>query len=116
MPQIRTLSARRADARLELSAIVEHRARDGEDPAEFLPELPGIDEIVVRALVDEQLHSRGLAAEFALARLAAASHIEDAEEHRATVDRIELSVLRDIAELHPDLTRAVWSMIGRIGL
>lgn len=96
--------------------MVEHRARDGEDPAEFLPELPEIDELVVKVLVDEQLHQRGLAAEFALARLAASSPLSDAEEHRSTVDRIELETLRGIAAEHPELTRAVWALIGRIGL
>ncbi|MGO3885129.1 MAG: hypothetical protein ACTJHU_02430 [Mycetocola sp.] len=116
MPTTRSLADLRADARLELSVLVEHRARGGEDPAEFLPELPAIDEMVVSTMVDELLVSRGLASEFALARLASLSPLSDADEHRANVDRIELMLLRDIAESHPDLTRAVWAMIGRIGL
>ena len=40
----------RQQARDELSAIIEHRCRAGEDPWQFIPELPSVDEQVVISL------------------------------------------------------------------
>ncbi|MFZ4894297.1 hypothetical protein ACL9RL_07595 [Plantibacter sp. Mn2098] len=102
----------RREARLELDTVIEHRARDGEDPWDFLPDLPSVDEIVVATLRDDALHGRGLAAQHALARLAGRSSLDDAAEHRQNADALEYEVLREIALHHPQLTRAVWSMSG----
>lgn len=99
----------RADARIERDALLEHRMRDGQDPAVAIAETPEVDEFVVHALRDEMLEDRGQLAEFALARLAARSTAPDAEEHRRTADRVEFDLLREIAAEVPELTPAVWA-------
>jgi hypothetical protein len=104
----------RRDARLELDTVIEARARDGEDPWDFLPDMPSVDELVVAMLRDDVLHGRGLAAQHAMARLAGRSSLDDASEHRRNADALEYEVLREIAVMHPELTRAVWSMSGTV--
>ncbi|UOQ59939.1 hypothetical protein MUN76_12940 [Leucobacter rhizosphaerae] len=103
----------RADARLERETILEHRVRDGEDPAVAYAETPEVDDFVVLALRDEMLEDRGQLAEFGLARLAAIAGGPDAEEHRRTTDRIEFELMRDIAAAVPELTVAVWRIAGK---
>jgi hypothetical protein len=98
----------RSDARLERDTILEHRMRDGEDPATAVAEVPVVDELVVLALRDEMLEDRGQLAEFGLARLAARSGGPDAREHRRNADRVEFELLREIAAAAPMLTVAVW--------
>ena len=98
----------RADARLERETMLEHRVRDGEDPATAYAEVPEVDDLVVRELRDELLEERGRLAEFSLARLAALSGGADAEEHRRNADRVEFELLREIADAAPQLTVAVW--------
>ncbi|WP_053354056.1 hypothetical protein [Leucobacter musarum] len=98
----------RSDARLERQTILEHRVRDGEDPAEAFAEVPDVDDFVVLALRDEMLEERGLLAEFGLARLAARAGGADAEIHRRNADRVEFELLREIALSAPPLTVAVW--------
>ena len=46
----RSIELLRQQARDELSAIIEHRCRAGEDPWQFIPDLPSVDEQVVIAL------------------------------------------------------------------
>lgn len=108
------LAQLRADARLELDVLIEHRARDGEDPWEFLHELPTVDELVVVSLRDTELDERGKTAEYELARLASRTSRADAADLRADADRLEYGILRDIAARHPELTRAVWSLAGEL--
>lgn len=103
----------RADARLERETALEHRAREGEDPAEAYAEAPEVDDLVVLALRDEMLEDRGRLAEFGLARLAAAAGGPDAEEHRRNADRVEFELLREIADRVPELTVAVWRLAAR---
>ncbi|MFT4232966.1 MAG: hypothetical protein QM606_09360 [Leucobacter sp.] len=100
----------RDDARLERETLMEHRVRDGQDPADAFAEVPEVDDLVVRALRDELLEHRGQLAEFGLARLAASSGAPDAREHRRNADRVEFELLRQIAAEVPQLTVAVWRM------
>ena len=46
----RSLEVLRAEAAEEISMLVEHRSRQGEDPWEFMPTLPTVDEQVVLIL------------------------------------------------------------------
>lgn len=101
-------------ARIERTAIMEYRGREGEDPLATLAELPSVDEFVVRELRDEMLEHRGQLAEFALARLASRSSDADALEHRANADRVEFELLREIAASNPELTVAAWAAAGRL--
>lgn len=104
----------RQEARLELTALLEYRARQGEDPAESLATLPSVDELVVREIRDRLLDERGQQAEFLLARLAGQSSSPDAAVHRGNADRVEFELLREIAAAYPMLTSAVWHVAGAL--
>ncbi|GAB2561933.1 hypothetical protein [Leucobacter ruminantium] len=104
----------RANARLERDVLLEHRMRDGQDPAIAISEVPDVDELVVLSLRDEMLEDRGQLAEFSLARLAARSAGPDADEHRRNADRAEFELLREIAAQVPELTRGVWAAAARL--
>ena len=108
------LAQLRSFARIERDAILEHEGRLGEDPLTTLIDIPSVDEFVVRELENELLEERGQLAEFALARLAGRGSADDAAEHRANADRVEFTLLREIAEGCPELTVAVWSVVGRL--
>ncbi|GAA2029280.1 hypothetical protein GCM10009819_11290 [Agromyces tropicus] len=101
-----TLERLRQDARDELSALIELRCRLGEDPWSFLPEMPSVDEQVVATLREERMHSE----RWAPAR-ARAYH---PTARRGAVERFEYDLLREIALDHPELSSAVWNMIGRV--
>jgi hypothetical protein len=101
-------------ARDELDVLIEHRSRQGEDPWEFLPDMPTVDELVVLSLRDDALDDRGLTAEYVLTRLAARSTRSDADEHRRALERIDAEIIRSIGIEHPALTRTAWMMIGRL--
>lgn len=81
----------RAEASDELSVIVEERLRRGEDPWSFMEELPTVDELVVWMLRAEAIVADG-------GRMP--SHVRD------------YRVLRQIALQHPELTAAVWQLLG----
>lgn len=104
----------RAYATIERDAILEHRMREGQDPATALAEVPDVDEFVVYGLRDELLEDRGQLAEFALARLASRGDGAEADAHRLATDRVEFEVLREIADRMPPLTRAVWRVADRL--
>ncbi|QEO15368.1 hypothetical protein FLP10_13740 [Agromyces intestinalis] len=106
MPQSTTLEQLRQEARDELSALIELRCRLGEDPWAFLPELPSVDEQVVATLREERLHSE----RWSPARARAYHPTAKAGD----AARFEFEVLRDIAADHPELSRAVWSMLDRV--
>ncbi|WP_430648138.1 hypothetical protein [Agromyces sp. GXS1127] len=106
MAEPTTLERLRQDARDELSALIELRCRLGEDPWAFLPELPSVDEQVVATLREERLHSE----RWSPAR-ARAYH---PTARRGAAERFEFEVLREIALDHPELSSAVWSMLGRV--
>jgi hypothetical protein len=101
------LDTLRAEARDELDAEIERRCRDGEDPWQFVHELPTVDERVVRNLRAEAITVLGLAE--------ARSHAYHPAARPGSAEKFEFGVLRAIALEHPELTRTVWSMLGRIG-
>ncbi len=100
------LEARRQEARDELSAIIELKCRLGDDPWEFLPDLPSVDEQVVLTLRLERIEAAGLDTERARAYHPTAP--------RDAAERFEYELLRGIALDHPGLTQAVWSLLGRL--
>lgn len=106
----------RQSARIERDTILEHRMRDGEDPATAIAEVPEVDDFVVLALRDELLEDRGQLAEFALARLAQRTGGPDSDAHRRNADRVEFELLREIAEGAPVLTVAVWRVADRLDI
>jgi len=86
-----SLELLRAEAADELSVIVEERLLAGEDPWEFMEELPTVDELVVFTLRAENIVANGGV------RPNAARHYR---------------VLRQIALDYPALTPAVWKLLG----
>lgn len=86
-----SLEVLRAEAADELSVLVHERLMDGEDPWEFMEDLPTVDELVVLMLRAENIAENG-----------------GARPNRARHYR----VLRQIALDYPPLTRAVWRILG----
>ncbi|CAI9389483.1 tryptophan synthase subunit alpha [Microbacterium sp. T2.11-28] len=91
VPRRASLELLRAEAGDELSVLIEERLRDGEDPWEFMEDLPTVDELVVLTLRAENIASDGGV--------------------RPTAAR-NYRVLRQIAIEYPPLTRAVWRLLG----
>ncbi|GAA1780760.1 hypothetical protein GCM10009768_07110 [Leucobacter iarius] len=110
------LPALREDARIERETLLEMRGRHGEDPLDSLSEVPSVDAFVVRAVRDEMLEEQGRLPEFALARLASRGSGPDAAIHRRNADRVEFALLRQIAEICPDLTVAIWERVSALDL
>ncbi|WP_243075934.1 tryptophan synthase subunit alpha [Microbacterium sp. SS28] len=81
----------RAEAADELAVLVHERLRAGEDPWDFMEDLPSVDELVVFTLRAENIAADGGM------RPSAARHYR---------------VLRQIALDYPALTRAVWRLLG----
>lgn len=100
------LATLRAEARDELQAEIEQRCREGEDPWQFIPDLPSVDERVVRILRADTIDALGLR------EMRAQAYHPSAPRSRA--EEFEFGVLRLIALEHPDLTTTVWNMLGRI--
>lgn len=90
-PKRASVELLRAEASDELSVLVEERLRAGEDPWEFMEELPTVDELVVLMLRAENIAAYG------------GGRPSAARNYR---------VLRQIALDHPELTRAVWRLLG----
>jgi len=88
-----SLEVLRAEAADELETIVHERLLAGEDPWEFMEELPTVDELVVYLLRADSITENGGA--------------------RPTSAR-DYRVLRQIALDHPGLTRSVWRLIGEL--
>ena len=99
------LDSLRAEARDELQAEIMQRCRAGEDPWQFIPDLPSVDERVIRILRSDTIDLLGLGSEWAQAYHPASP--------RARAEEFEFALLRRIALDHPDLTQTVWSMLGR---
>ncbi|WP_292835262.1 tryptophan synthase subunit alpha [Microbacterium sp.] len=91
LPRRASLELLRAEASDELSVLIEERVRSGEDPWDFMEDLPSVDELVVLTLRAENITSDG------------GARPTDARNYR---------VLRQIALQHPELTPAVWSLLG----
>jgi hypothetical protein len=87
-----SLEVLRAEARDELDTVIMERCRQGQDPWDFMSDLPTVDELVVWMLRAER--------------------IEQDNGVQLTASR-DYRVLRQIALEHPDLTKTVWTMIGR---
>lgn len=96
----------RAEARDELQAEIEQRCRQGEDPWQFIPDMPSVDERVVRILRADTIDALGLR------EMRAQAYHPAAPRKRA--EEFEFGVLRLIALEHPDLTTTVWQMLSRI--
>src|SRR5690606_2107315 len=77
-----SLEVLRAEASDELRTVVHERLRAGEDPWDFMPDLPTVDELVVHLL---------------RAELPAAA---------------DLQAYRQIALAYPPLTTTVWQLLG----
>lgn len=90
-PPRASLELLRAEATDELSVLIEERLRAGEDPWEFMDDLPTVDELVVLTLRAENIAADG------------GMRPSEARNYR---------VLRQIALEHPPLTRAVWCLLG----
>lgn len=86
-----SLELLRAEAADELSVLVTERLRAGEDPWEFMEDLPSVDELVVLMLRAENIAANG------------GVRPNEARHYR---------VLRQIALDYPPLTRTVWSLLG----
>lgn len=86
-----SLELLRAEASDELSVLVAERLRGGEDPWEFMEELPTVDELVVYMLRAENIAAN-----------------DGVRPNRARHYR----VLRQIALDYPPLTAAVWRLLG----
>lgn len=91
LPRRASLEVLRAEAGDELSVLIEERVRGGEDPWDFMEDLPSVDELVVLTLRAENIAADG--------------------GNRPSVAR-NYRVLRQIALDYPDLTRAVWRLLG----
>jgi hypothetical protein len=81
----------RAEAADELSVVIAERLRSGEDPWDFMEDLPTVDELVVFTLRAENISENG------------GSRPNAARHYR---------VLRQIALEYPPLTRSVWRLLG----
>jgi len=101
-----SLEALRQQARDELDARIEEHLRLGEDPWDFMPELPSVDEQVVRSLRDETI------ARHDLDETRSRAYHPTARPGAAT--DFEYRLLRQIALDRPQLTCTVWRMLGRI--
>ncbi|MFG6444625.1 tryptophan synthase subunit alpha [Microbacterium sp. P06] len=86
-----SLELLRAEAADELSVLVDERLRDGEDPWDFMEDLPTVDELVVLILRAENIAENG------------GARPNHARHYR---------VLRQISLDYPPLTRAVWRLLG----
>jgi hypothetical protein len=86
-----SLELLRAEAADERSVLIDERLRAGEDPWDFMEDLPSVDELVVFMLRAENIADNG------------GSRPNAARHYR---------VLRQIALDYPPLTRAVWRLLG----
>lgn len=87
-----SLEVLRAEAGDELRTVIFERLHAGEDPWEFMEQLPSVDEFVVLSLRAELIA---------------------ADNGRRPSSDVEYRMLRQIALAYPGLTETVWSMIGR---
>lgn len=91
LPRRASLELLRAEAADELSVLIEERVRAGEDPWDFMEDLPSVDELVVLSLRAENIAADG------------GNRPSAARNYR---------VLRQISLQYPALTRAVWRLLG----
>ncbi len=95
LPRTRaSLEVLRAEAHEELDTVIHERLRSGEDPWEFMEDIPSVDELVVLLLRADSINAN------------------DGQFPSPTRD---YRVLRQIALEYPALTPTVWRMIGTHG-
>lgn len=87
-----SLEVLRAEATDERSVLVQERLRGGEDPWDFMEDLPTVDELVVHLLRAEAVSDAG-------------GRWPDASG--------QYELLRGIALDYPELTPIVWRMLGQ---
>ena len=85
-----SLEVLRAEAGDELATVVFERLRAGEDPWEFMQELPSVDELVVLTLRAELIR---------------------ADNDRRPSVEVDYRMLRQIALAYPALSSTVWSLL-----
>lgn len=101
-----SLEVLRQQAKDARDADIEHHCRRGEDPWDFLPELPSVDEQVVLMLRSETIDVHDLGPARSRAYHPAARP-DDAKT-------FEYQLLRRIAMDRPALAGTVWTMLGRL--
>ncbi|OIH97292.1 tryptophan synthase subunit alpha [Curtobacterium sp. MCBA15_001] len=104
----RSLEVLRAEAAEEISMIVEHRSRQGDDPWEFMHLLPTVDEQVVLILREEALEL-----DAAIGQRSAQWSAHPASGQGTRLGE-EYHRLRRIALQHPELTSTVWKLMGAL--
>lgn len=85
-----SLEVLRAEASDELSTLVMERLRAGQDPWDFMQELPSVDELVVLMLRAELIR---------------------ADNDRRPSAEVDYRMLRQIALAYPALSETVWSLL-----
>ncbi|NEM90109.1 tryptophan synthase subunit alpha [Galbitalea soli] len=90
-----SLELLRAEAHQERDTVIHERVLAGEDPWDFMDELPTIDELVVYLLRADAIN---------------------ANDGVLPSRTREYRVLRQIALEHPPLTRTVWRLLGELGI
>ncbi|UWF77514.1 MULTISPECIES: tryptophan synthase subunit alpha [Microbacterium] len=90
-PRRASLEVLRAEAGDERAVLVHERLRHGQDPWDFMSEIPSVDELVVLLLRADVVAARG-------------GNVRD----RGWND----GILRRIALEYPELTPTVWRMLG----
>ncbi|KEP72689.1 tryptophan synthase subunit alpha, partial [Microbacterium sp. SUBG005] len=85
-----SLELLRAEASDELAVLIHERLRGGEDPWDFMEDLPSVDELVLTLRAENIAENGGV-------------RPNKARNYR---------VLRQIALDYPALTRAVWRILG----
>ncbi|QTV80439.1 tryptophan synthase subunit alpha [Microbacterium sp. NIBRBAC000506063] len=91
IPRRASLEVLRAEAMDERAVLIQERLLGGEDPWEFMEELPSVDELVVFLLRAENIVANNGAIP------------GEARNYR---------VLRQIALEYPELTPTVWRLLG----
>ena len=86
-----SLEVLRAEAADELAVLVQERLHGGEDPWDFMEELPSVDELVVFLLRAEEIQENG--------------GVRPDEARN-------FELLRRIALDYPELTPVVWGLLG----
>jgi hypothetical protein len=86
-----SLELLRAEAKDELDTVIVDRCRAGEDPWDFMDDLPTVDELVVSLLRSEYIV---------------------ADDSRMPGAARDYRILRQIGLEHPGLTTTVWRMLG----
>ena len=86
-----SLEVLRAEAADELAVLVQERLHGGEDPWDFMEELPSVDELVVFLLRAEEIEENG--------------GVRPDEARN-------FELLRRIALDYPELTPVVWGLLG----